>query len=403
MVTNATTTATAEDREKAASLAVIQADAKIQIREYLLSNASIERFATMMGAREARYYISSVLMAVAYSPKLMECTKESILKCALRAAALQMSCDEGLHQGQLVPYKGEAKLIIHYLGLINLGQRTGKFKTFNWGAIQEGMTVTSDRLTGMHVITGEPINEDSPALGYFAYFEQMNGYCKSEYMTIHQIHEHAKKWAPSYTYPNSAWNDPKKLPAMEQKTVIRKLMKQADMSGKEGAKLAAALNENDFVEDADLVIPGEEHKDLETVVVGKETRATPKNVVELSRPLAPIDLRSWLSAKVNAIGIYQHTPEQIGLMDGMMDMIFAPDKDASKLRRSCIHFLWGYDSSKKLSGPQVKATLDWLAPIKDSGGAYSPDPMASRELHGVWEAEQLTKGQVPLPGLKNPA
>jgi hypothetical protein len=114
-------------------------------------------------------------------------------------------------------------------------------------------------------------------------------------------------------------------------------------------------------------------------------------------------LRSWLTAKVKSIGIYQPKPEQIGLMVAMMDMVFAPDKDATKIRRSCIHFLWGYDSSKKMSGPQVKATLDWLHPTQDNGGAYSPDPMAAQELHAVWEAEQLSKGQLPLEMPATPA
>ena len=262
-----TTTATAEDREKAASLAVQQADVKIQIRDYLLSDQAIARFATMMGAREARYYISSVLMAVAYSPKLQECTKDSILKCALRAASLELSCDEGLHQAQLVPYKKVAKLIIHYLGLVNLAQRTGKYRTINWGSVKEGMVIDYDILTGLHTISGSPLKVDSPTLGYFAYFELMNGYRKSEYMTIAEIHAHAKMWAPSYSYPDSAWNDPKKRPAMEQKTPIRKLMKQADMSGKVGAQLAAALSEDDFVMDEALVVEGTEAKPDQPVPV----------------------------------------------------------------------------------------------------------------------------------------
>jgi hypothetical protein len=123
---------------------------------------------------------------------------------------------------------------------------------------------------------------------------------------------------------------------------------------------------------------------------------------EIGRPLVPVTLRSLLAKKAST-----HTgdasPEQVGLMVGMMDMVFAPDKDAEKIRRSCLVYLFGVDSSKKLSGPQIKAVLDWLKPVKDSGGAYSPDPMAARELHAVWEAEQLAKGQTVLPGLNKPA
>ena len=114
------------------------------------------------------------------------------------------------------------------------------------------------------------------------------------------------------------------------------------------------------------------------------------------------DAADWETGKVydwrdKEIGIYQSTPEQLGLMVGMMELAFAPDKDAAKIHRSCIRFLWGYDSTKKMSGPQVKATLDWLAPVKDSGGSYLPDDMAVKELHAVWTAANVEAGQEALP------
>jgi hypothetical protein len=135
-----------------------------------------------------------------------------------------------------------------------------------------------------------------------------------------------------------------------------------------------------------------------TYPVPRTTSQTPEPPsATIERPLAPETLRSWLAAKVNEIGIYQSTPEQLGLMVGMMELAFAPDKDAAKIHRSCIRFLWGYDSTKKMSGPQVKATLDWLAPVKDSGGSYLPDDMAVKELHAVWTAANVEAGQEALP------
>ena len=113
------------------------------------------------------------------------------------------------------------------------------------------------------------------------------------------------------------------------------------------------------------------------------------------RPLSSEVLRSFLAKKA-ATKSGPASPDQLGLMSGMMELPFAPDKDADKIRRSCIRFLWGVDSSKKLTGPQVKATLDWLKPVKDSGGAYSPDPMAATELKSVWTAANIEAGQGSL-------
>jgi hypothetical protein len=53
-----------------------------------------------------------------------------------------------------------------------------------------------------------------------------------------------------------------------------------------------------------------------------------------------------------------------------------------------------------MTGPQILAMLDWLKPVKDTGGSYTPDPMAVRELKAVWEAEQIAKGQTVLPGME---
>ena len=401
-----TTGNTPADRAKAGAQATQAQDSMLAIRETLLSESSLAMFQSMMSTREARYYVNSVLMTVAYSPQLQLCTRDSILKCAVRAAALEMSCDEGLHQGQLVPYKGQAKLIIHYLGVVNLAQRTGKFETINWGPIQKGETITFDKLSGIHVITGEPESETAPVLGYFAYFLQKNGYHKSAYMTLHQIHTHAQKWAPSYSTPGSAWNDPKKLPAMEQKTVIRMLMKQADLSGKDKAaqQLAASLADDDFVADEDDSFPAE-WTDLpdEGQAATQTTQAAPAPkpaTPETKRPYTPEYLREYLRTKTNEIGIYQARQEETGLMCGMMELAFAPDPNADKIRRSCIRYLFQFDSSKKMKGPQIKACLDWLNAKKDSGGSFSPDPVSVQELHAVWTAAQLEKGQEILPGME---
>lgn len=122
---------------------------------------------------------------------------------------------------------------------------------------------------------------------------------------------------------------------------------------------------------------------------------------QLERPLTPAVLRSFLATKASRYGEYAASPEQVGLMVGMMEEAFAPNKDADKIRRSCLRYLWDVGSSKELSGAEVKATLDWLKPVKDSGGAYHIDLMAEKELHAVWTAAQHEKGQEDLPGSNN--
>jgi len=79
-----------------------------------------------------------------------------------------------------------------------------------------------------------------------------------------------------------------------------------------------------------------------------------------------------------------------------MNLAFAPSKDAEKMRKACLLFLWGVASATELNGPQIMATLDWLKPSKDSGDAWSIDAMAEKELKSVWTAEMKAQGQEPL-------
>lgn len=238
------------------ALVATATDKPLTVKDLFRRVDVVDRFAELMGSRNARTYISSVLITVANKPELQACTPESILKSALRAASLELSCDESLHQAQLVPYnnhksgKKEAQLIVHYLGLVNLAQRTGRYKVINYGPIKEGQEITSDPLSGLHTITGQA-DRDARTIGYFAYFKMLNGFEKSEYMTVEEIHDHAKKFSPSYNSEYSKWKDAKMLPYLEQKTVVRKLMKSADMSGTAGQKLAEAL-EADEVVDGDI-------------------------------------------------------------------------------------------------------------------------------------------------------
>ena len=115
----------------------------------------------------------------------------------------------------------------------------------------------------------------------------------------------------------------------------------------------------------------------------------------IARPLTPSTLRTMLATKASK-KTGDANSAQLGLMDGMMNLVFAPDPMSDKIRHSCLKYLWGVTSSKELTGPQVKATLDWLKPVKDSGGAYSPDTMAATELKSVWTAAQVEAGQGTL-------
>lgn len=383
---------------------------ELTLREFMTSPIRMERFSELLGRRDAQFFVNSVLMTVAFNQDLQGCTHESVFRAAVRAATLELSCDEGLHQAQIVPYnnrktgKKEAKMIPHYLGIINLAQRTGKYRLINYGPITENMTITQDPLTGIHTIVGRP-EKGSKTVGYFAYYEMNNGFRKSEYMTVEEIHAHAMQFAPSYHSEYSKWKDPKILPFLEQKTVIRRLMKSADLSGKAGQALASVLQEDEEGEEPVGDFVDVKAKEPAEAVGSKQQPEAPPPwdeeempPEEISRPLTPPTLRAWLRAKREGT-CYQPKPVDRGFIAGLMQKVFAPDKDSEKIYHSCLHYLWGKASSKELDGPEIRVTLDWLNPSKDDGGEYFIDDLSATELRSVWAAELLEKGQGTLPGM----
>lgn len=191
---------------------------KQTIREYMRQDEIVTRFAEILGDYQASAYISSVLIAVAQSDNLQACTFQSIVSSALRAATLKLSCDPATGQAHLVPFKGKATLVVGYKGLYHMALRTGKYRYINIIEVHPGETVTENRLTGMHTITGTYTDHDN-IIGIMVYLEMVNGFKKTVYMTVEEIAEHAQKFSKSYSFGDSVWKTNRR--AMEKKTVLR--------------------------------------------------------------------------------------------------------------------------------------------------------------------------------------
>ena len=191
------------------------------IKQYGKSKEVTQRFIDAVGnAREAGAFIQSALLAVAQSPALQECTPESIMSSALRAATIGLYCDPSIGHAYIVPYKGKAQLIIGYKGLQQLALRTNKYLCINASSIYEGQVVEEDQLTGKTSIRGFP--KPPTVIGYVAYFQLKNGYSKSLYMTVEEIDEHKKRYSKGWQRQDSAWQTNPKEMAM--KTVLRLLL-----------------------------------------------------------------------------------------------------------------------------------------------------------------------------------
>lgn len=260
-------------------MATPQAAETESLTVYMRKPEALEKFINVLGnEQEAQKYIQSVLIEATSDEKLKDCTPQSILKSALRAASLGLSCDKSLKQAWLVPYNRniakrgeqarwvkEAQFQPHYKGLHTLAMRTNKYWIINCSPVYDGQRVLEDPLTGLHKVVetngfvGEPKaynpglvdvtdrrRRDMRVIGWLAYFKAKNGYQKSVYMSVQEIEDHAQKYVKDYldkdgNIANPNWKDQDKRQVMEMKTVLRQLLSWADLSGKENAKLAEAL------------------------------------------------------------------------------------------------------------------------------------------------------------------
>jgi recombination protein RecT len=199
-----------------------------KITKYLDSDIVKARFAGVVGDRNAMSYISSVMITVKESKQLQECHPESIYTSALRAATLKLSTDPSTGQAYMVPFKGRATLVVGYKGLYDMAVRTGKYRYINVGPIYEGQIVEENQITGFHSISGQRTGDK--VIGWIGAFEmnpergQMTGFGKTFYMTVEEIHTHAKAYSKSYEYKDSPWQ--KETPKMERKTVMRLLLRR---------------------------------------------------------------------------------------------------------------------------------------------------------------------------------
>lgn len=191
----------------------------------LIGQASIKkRFEEILGQR-APGFMSSVLAVVNGNSMLREAEPQSILAASAIAASLDLPIDPNLGFAAIVPYREDgrprAQFQMMTKGYVQLAMRTGQYRLVNVAEVYEGEIKHVDRITGEIEFDYEA-RKSEKIIGYAAFFRLLNGFERTEYMTIEQIHAHARRYSKSYGKPYSPWTV--NAPAMERKTVLKRLI-----------------------------------------------------------------------------------------------------------------------------------------------------------------------------------
>jgi recombination protein RecT len=198
------------------------------------------KFQEMLGKR-APSFITSVLQIVASNQLLANAEPNSIYHSAAVAATLDLPLNNALGFAYIVPYNQKddkgvyrqvAQFQIGYKGLKQLALRSGQFKIMNATDVRQGEIVKHDRLTGemqFKWIEDENERDKLPIIGFVSYFELLNGYTQTFYMTVKKIEKHAKRFSKTYQKGFGLWKDD--FESMAMKTVTKlNLGKNAPLS-----------------------------------------------------------------------------------------------------------------------------------------------------------------------------
>lgn len=180
---------------------------KIDALKNILNAPSVqEQFQNTL--KESRgIFVASLIDLYGNDSNLQQCEPKAVVMEALKAAALKLPINKQLGYAYVLPFnnskkegnawvkKMEPTFIIGYKGYIQLAMRTGQYRTINADIVYEGEVQKTNKLTGEINFDGKKTSDK--IVGYFAFFEMLNGFTKTIYVEVESMAKHAKRYSPS--------------------------------------------------------------------------------------------------------------------------------------------------------------------------------------------------------------
>lgn len=197
--------------------AATQAPAKLKpidlLKSVIKEDEVQQQFRNALG-KNSGAFLTSVVEVVSGDYKLQKCEPKRLLNECLKAATLNLPISKVLGFAFVIAYKTRTKFNVQqpdgsykeewgdvytpsfqigYKGLIQLAMRTGQYRTINADAVYEGELRKGSKLTGIYDFDG--VKKSEKVIGYFCYFELLNGFSKTLYMSVEAMAAHAKQYS----------------------------------------------------------------------------------------------------------------------------------------------------------------------------------------------------------------
>lgn len=146
---------------------------------------------------------------------------------------------------------------------MQLAIRSGQYKKLNVVAIKEGELKRFDPLNEeieVELIEDEEVRENAPTIGYYAFFEYVNGFKKAIYWSKAKMESHAMKYSAGYKAKKGYTFWEKDFDGMAYKTMLRQLISKWGIMSIEMEKAMvndmAVINQDgtpDYVDNAEII------------------------------------------------------------------------------------------------------------------------------------------------------
>ena len=212
-------------------------ESKVGFGTFMASESIKTKISNAIGKANVERFTASIVSAVSTNPDLAKCDFGSIVSSALLGESLKLPPSPQLGYVYLVPFYSSKEKVskatfqIGWKGYYQLAMRTGQYRKIVVSEIKDG------ELAGFNPITEEyelkPIidpseRKNAKTIGYYGFFELINGFKKEIYWSKEEMEHHALEYSSgyksdvknktSYTF----WS--KDFDGMAKKTIIRQLL-----------------------------------------------------------------------------------------------------------------------------------------------------------------------------------
>lgn len=194
------------------------------------------------------HIVSVALSLFRANPRLLDCSKNSLLSGILKSTQLDLSLDPALGQAYLIPFsnhgKMEAQFQIGYQGLLTLAWRSNMISSINAGIVRDGENFVAI-LGKNETLEHEPGDDDeSPINKVYAYAHLRGGGFTFDVMSVSQIERIRSRSKSGKIGPwVTDWEE------MAKKTVFKRLTKKLPKS----VELAQAIEADNRAESGQSV------------------------------------------------------------------------------------------------------------------------------------------------------